>query len=73
MQQKTDIRGIGMTSARTRDRLVQRLRDNGIKSNAVLEQIRNVPRHLFVDEALASRAYEDTALPIGLGQTISQP
>ncbi len=73
MQHKTDIRGIGMTSARTRDRLVQRLRDNGIKSNAVLEQIRNVPRHLFVDEALASRAYEDTALPIGLGQTISQP
>ena len=66
-------RGIGMTSARTRDRLVQRLRDHGIRSEAVLEQIRNVPRHLFVDEALASRAYEDTALPIGLGQTISQP
>lgn len=62
-----------MTSARTRDRLVQRLRDHGIRSDAVLEQIRNVPRHLFVDEALASRAYEDTALPIGLGQTISQP
>lgn len=62
-----------MTSARTRDRLVQRLRDNGIRSEAVLNQIRNVPRHLFVDEALASRAYEDTALPIGLGQTISQP
>ena len=68
-----DVRGIGMTSARTRDRLVQRLRDNGICSVQVLEQIRNVPRHLFVDEALASRAYEDTALPIGLGQTISQP
>ena len=65
--------GIGMTSARTRDRLVQRLKDNGIRSEAVLNQIRNVPRHLFVDEALASRAYEDTALPIGLGQTISQP
>ncbi len=65
--------GIGMTSARTRDRLVQRLRDQGIRNEAVLEQIRNVPRHLFVDEALASRAYEDTALPIGLGQTISQP
>ena len=65
--------GIGMTSARTRDRLVQRLRDQGIRSRDVLEQIRNVPRHLFVDEALASRAYEDTALPIGLGQTISQP
>ena len=65
--------GIGMTSARTRDRLVQRLRDHGIRNEAVLERIRNVPRHLFVDEALASRAYEDTALPIGLGQTISQP
>ena len=65
--------GIGMTSARTRDRLVQRLKDQGIRSRDVLEQIRNVPRHLFVDEALASRAYEDTALPIGLGQTISQP
>lgn len=62
-----------MTSARTRDRLVQRLKDHGIESEAVLNQIRNVPRHLFVDEALASRAYEDTALPIGLGQTISQP
>jgi len=73
MQQKQDIRGIGMTSARTRDRLVQRLKEEGIRSNTVLEQIRNVPRHLFVDEALASRAYEDTALPIGLGQTISQP
>ena len=69
-----DLRqGIGMTSARTRDRLVQRLRDQGIRNEDVLEQIRNVPRHLFVDEALASRAYEDTALPIGLGQTISQP
>jgi len=69
-----DVRkGIGMTSARTRDRLVQRLRDQGIRDERVLEQIRNVPRHLFVDEALASRAYEDTALPIGLGQTISQP
>jgi protein-L-isoaspartate(D-aspartate) O-methyltransferase len=69
-----DVRqGIGMTSKRTRDRLVERLRNNGIRNEAVLEQIRNVPRHLFVDEALASRAYEDTALPIGLGQTISQP
>jgi len=67
------IQGIGMTSRRTRDRLVERLKESGIKSAAVLEQIRNVPRHLFVDEALASRAYEDTALPIGLGQTISQP
>jgi len=62
-----------MTSARTRDRLVRRLQESGIQSSEVLEQIRNVPRHLFVDEALASRAYEDTALPIGLGQTISQP
>jgi protein-L-isoaspartate(D-aspartate) O-methyltransferase len=65
--------GIGMTSARTRERLVQRLRDQGIRNEAVLGQIRNVPRHLFIDEALATRAYEDTALPIGLGQTISQP
>src|ERR1700678_2551728 len=65
--------GIGMTSARTRDRLVQRLRDQGIVNPAVLDRIRNVPRHIFVDEALASRAYEDTALPIGFGQTISQP
>jgi protein-L-isoaspartate(D-aspartate) O-methyltransferase len=62
-----------MTSARTRDRLVQRLRENGIRSEMVLERIRSVPRHIFVDEALASRAYEDTALPIGFGQTISQP
>lgn len=69
-----DVRqGIGMTSARTRDRLVRRLEQQGIRSRAVLDQIRNVPRHLFVDEALASRAYEDTALPIGHGQTISQP
>ena len=68
-----NIQGIGMTSRRTRDRLVQRLIDNGIRNEDVLDQIRNVPRHLFVDEALASRAYEDTALPIGLGQTISQP
>jgi protein-L-isoaspartate(D-aspartate) O-methyltransferase len=65
--------GIGMTSLRTRDRLVRRLREEGIGSAAVLEAIREVPRHLFVDEALASRAYEDTALPIGFGQTISQP
>ena len=66
-------KGIGMTSDRTRDRLIKRLKDQGIVSNSVLERIRNVPRHLFVDEALASRSYEDTALPIGLGQTISQP
>ena len=70
-----DVRlaGIGMTSARTRDRLVQRLRDQGIANLAVLDRIRNVPRHIFVDEALGTRAYEDTALPIGFGQTISQP
>jgi protein-L-isoaspartate(D-aspartate) O-methyltransferase len=65
--------GIGMTSARTRDRLVQRLQEQGITNLAVLDRIRNVPRHIFVDEALASRAYEDTALPIGHSQTISQP
>ena len=62
-----------MTSARTRERLIQRLREQGIVNAPVLDQIRNVPRHLFVDEALATRAYEDTALPIGHGQTISQP
>src|SRR6185312_10151764 len=66
------LAGIGMTSARTRDRLVQRLRDQGITNLAVLDRVRNVPRHIFVDEALGSRAYEDTALPIGFGQTISQ-
>jgi protein-L-isoaspartate(D-aspartate) O-methyltransferase len=65
--------GIGMTSARTRDRLVSRLQESGIGDASVLEAIRRVPRHLFVDEALAHRAYEDTALPIGHGQTISQP
>ncbi len=65
--------GIGMTSLRTRERLVQRLRADGIADERVLEAVRAVPRHLLVDEALASRAYEDTALPIGYGQTISQP
>jgi len=73
MNGNSAFQGIGMTSARTRDRLVARLREQGIKSRDVLERIRTVPRHLFVDEALASRAYEDTALPIGMGQTISQP
>ncbi len=68
-----DVHGIGMTSQRTRDRLIQRLREEGIRDERVLEAMRNVPRHLFVDEALATRAYEDTALPIGQGQTISQP
>ncbi|MCO6411125.1 MAG: protein-L-isoaspartate(D-aspartate) O-methyltransferase [Thiogranum sp.] len=70
---KAISQGIGMTSQRTRDRLVSRLRAEGIKDKAVLEAIASTPRHLFVDEALASRAYEDTALPIGHGQTISQP
>ena len=67
------VSGIGMTSARTRERLVERLRTEGIGNESVLQRIREVPRHLFVDEALASRAYEDTALPLGYGQTISQP
>ena len=62
-----------MTSMRTRERLVSRLRNEGISDEDVLDAIRNVPRHIFVDEALASRAYEDIALPIGMGQTISQP
>jgi len=65
--------GLGMTSQRTRARMVQRLRDQGIRDERVLAAMAAVPRHLFVEEALASRAYEDTALPIGFGQTISQP
>ncbi|PTU75398.1 protein-L-isoaspartate(D-aspartate) O-methyltransferase [Pseudomonas mangrovi] len=65
--------GIGMTSQRTRERLIQRLYDEGLSNARVLEVIRRTPRHLFVDEALAHRAYEDTALPIGHNQTISQP
>ena len=65
--------GIGMTSQRTRDRLIARLEEKGIRNDRVLEVMRMTPRHLFVDEALASRAYEDTALPIGHKQTISQP
>jgi len=69
----SDHRGIGMTSQRTRDRLIMRLQDQGIRSHNVLAVMRELPRHLFVDEALASRAYEDTALPIGHSQTISQP
>lgn len=67
------LQGIGMTSRRTRMRLVQRLRDAGITSDRVLDVIADVPRHIFLDEALAHRAYEDTALPIGYGQTLSQP
>ncbi len=65
--------GIGMTSQRTRDRLITRLEEKGIRNMHVLEAMRMTPRHLFVDEALATRAYEDTALPIGHKQTISQP
>ena len=65
--------GIGMTSQRTRDRMAQRLRERGIADERVLAAMAAVPRHLFVEEALASRAYEDSALPIGFGQTISQP
>lgn len=65
--------GQGMTSQRARDRMIERLRENGIRNEDVLAAMRSVPRHLFIDEALASRAYEDTALPIGCGQTISQP
>ena len=70
---KQTFNGIGMTSQRTRNRLVSRLSQEGITSQSVLNTVGEVPRHLFVDEALASRAYEDTALPIGHGQTISQP
>jgi len=68
-----NVAGIGMTSQRTRARMVERLREQGIADERVLEAMAAVPRHLFVEEALASRAYEDTALPIGYGQTISQP
>lgn len=70
---RLEIEGIGMTSQRTRDRMIQRLREQGIKHDALLEVMRKVPRHLFMDQALATRSYEDTALPIGHGQTISQP
>jgi protein-L-isoaspartate(D-aspartate) O-methyltransferase len=68
-----DAAGIGMTSQRTRLRMVERLREKGIRDERVLAAMSAVPRHLFVDEALASRAYEDSALPIGFSQTISQP
>ena len=67
------LHGIGMTSQRTRARMIDRLREQGIKNEAVLRAMAAVPRHVFIEEALASRAYEDTALPLGLGQTISQP
>ena len=65
--------GIGMTSQRTRDRMLTRLREQGIKDEIVLSAIGSIPRHIFVDEALSIRAYEDVSLPIGFGQTISQP
>jgi len=68
-----NINGIGMTSARTRERLVSRLRESGITDVRVIDIMRSTPRHFFIDEALAHQAYDDTALPIGHGQTISQP
>ena len=73
VQDDLQHRGIGMTSQRTRERLIQRLYEEGLSNARVLEVIRRTPRHLFVDEAFAHRAYEDTALPIGHNQTISQP
>lgn len=68
-----ELKGIGMTSQRTRERLIQRLVEQGIASSEVLDVIRSTPRHLFLDEAMAHRAYEDVALPIGFQQTLSQP
>ena len=68
-----DIQGVGMTSQRTRDRLITLLEQHGIKNKELLNVLRKIPRHLFMDQALASRSYENTALPIGYGQTISQP
>ena len=70
---RQDLLGIGMTSQRRRDELMERLKSGGVENEEVLQVIRNMPRHLFVDEAMANRAYEDCALPIGYGQTISQP
>lgn len=70
---RVDLNGIGMTSQRTRERLIQRLVDQGIDNHQVLDVIRTTPRHLFLDEAMAHRAYEDVALPIGFQQTLSQP
>ena len=69
----TRISGIGMTSQRTRMRMVERLRDQGVKDEQVLAAMLDIPRHIFVDEALSSRAYDDVSLPIGFGQTISNP
>ena len=65
--------GRGMTSERSRERLIQRIQAQGVQTPAILDRIRQTPRHLFVDEAIASRAYEDTSLPIGNQQTLSQP
>jgi protein-L-isoaspartate(D-aspartate) O-methyltransferase len=70
---RIDLHGIGMTSQRTRERLIQRLADQGVNNTRVLDVIRTTPRHLFLDEAMAHRAYEDVALPIGFQQTLSQP
>ena len=70
---KLNLAGIGMTSQRTRDRLVRRLREQGVTNTQVLDVMRTTPRHIFLDEALAHRAYEDDALPIGFQQTLSQP
>ena len=70
---KTTQAGIGMTSLRTRERMLVRLREQGIRDEVVLSAISSIPRHIFVDEALSIRAYEDVSLPIGFGQTISQP
>jgi protein-L-isoaspartate(D-aspartate) O-methyltransferase len=69
----TSLKGIGMTSQRTRERMVARLREQGIRDEVVLAAMNDVPRHIFVDEALSARAYEDSSLPIGHNQTISQP
>ena len=69
----TEMAGIGMTSQRTRERLISRLIEQGITNQKVLDVIRMTPRHIFLDEALSHRAYEDTALPIGFAQTLSQP
>ena len=73
MSQAHSTSGFGMTSQRTRTRMIERLREQGIVDEDVLAAIAAVPRHVFVEEALASRAYEDTALPLGFSQTISQP
>ena len=67
------LQGMGMTSLRTRERMIKRLSEQGIRNQKVLEIMRDTPRHIFMDEALSSRAYEDTSLPIGYNQTISQP